>query len=140
MFSRLGDDVVIRILALGSTWPHFFVRLACIRFNRLSSAFTAAATNETLVVASREGVWLLNQERGCWAACAPLPAKVECVEKGGALCDGEAMFIVRVAGPDCIFAFNPKLNTWREVPKPPNMKDLFRISALGDEQVRTCLP
>ena len=125
MFSRLSADLVIKILALGSTWPHMFVRLTCIQFNRLSSAVRAAAKSQTLVVASHEGVWIMNQERGCWVACAPLPKAALCIH-AGVSCGGEVMLLGQ--GPDgksFMVAFEPKLNTWRELPTPFDTTDLL---------------
>ena len=118
MFSRLGDDVVIKILALGSAWPHMFVRLTCNHFNRLSSAFRAAAKSETLVVASCNGVWMLNQERRCWVACAPLPEGIR--PDAGVSCGGEVIVLGHLRrGHPFMVAFDPKLNMWREMPAAP---------------------
>ena len=142
MFSSLSDDAVIHILALASSWPHFFVRLTCTRFNRLSSAFRAAATSETLVIASDEGVWIMNQERGWWVECAPIPEHVRGQVNIGITCGGEVIFDSElVDGEPCIVAFDPKLNTWREIPSPIDtglVEDYYCIhmAKLDGERVR----
>ena len=144
MFSRLGDDVVIKILALASAWPHMFLRLTCIQFNRLSSAFRAAATSETLVVASRDGVWMLNQERGCWVACGPLPEGIRL--DAGVSCGGEVMVFGQqhtredIRGKPFMVAFDPKLNMWRDMPAAPfdatHSISVNTVVKLDDERVR----
>ena len=139
MFSRLGDDVVVKILALGSTWPHTFVRRTCTEFNRLSSAFRAAATSETLVIASYEGVWIMNQERGCWVECAPIPEHVRGPVTFGVPCGGEVIFEsepVDGGGVKCIVAFDPKLNTWREIPTPMDTHHYMYLAKVDGERVR----
>ena len=138
MFSRLGDDVVVKILALGSAWPHMFVRLTCTQFNRLSSAFRAAAISETLVVASRDGVWMLNQERRCWVACAPLSKGIR--PNAGVSFGGEVMVLGHLRGKLHTVAFDPKLNMWREMPAAPfdatHSFGVEMVTKLDDERVR----
>ena len=97
------------------------MRLTCNQFNRpLSKApFRAAATSETLVVASRDGVWMLNQERGCWVACAPLPERITRLD-AGVSCGGEVMVCGDdIHGKPLMVVFDPKLNMWREMPATP---------------------
>lgn len=140
MFSKLADDVVVKILALGTAWPHAFVRLTCVRFNRLSHAFREAASDETLVVSVEDvdrtsHLWLLDRERGCWVGCACPRDPPTCITAGTAS-RGEVILSYWDWALDQggILAFNPKKNAWRELPKPP-MGDCSALSTLEDQRV-----
>ena len=78
--SQVSDDLLIRILAMASSWPHSRVQLTCARFSRLVPAFRRLAVetfgiDETLMIVSTciHGSWLLDQERGRWLRCDDPP-------------------------------------------------------------------
>ena len=146
MFLLLGDDLVVKILSVASAWPHSSVRRTCARFNQLSDAFRAAAIeagiDETLVVATSCGVWLLNQERECWMQCAPPPVDDLSVTYA-TTCGGEVYFAYCVFDEDrdmCwdLIAFDCTRNTWRDVELPDvedDFYDIEDISTLHDRLV-----
>ena len=62
--SRLSDDLLIRILAMASSWPHSRVQLTCARFSRLLPDFRRIAVeafgiDETLMILAvgGHGTW-----------------------------------------------------------------------------------
>lgn len=117
MLSSPGNDVVSKVLALDVA-----------AFLCAINAFRAATTNETLAVGFRRG--LSNQERGF---CVPLPY--------GTSCGGDMMSIARTEGGESpgIFAFDSKLNTWREVPL--RMTHFWGMSTFDAKRARrTYLP
>ena len=123
--SRLGDDLLIRILAMASSWPHSRVQLTCARFSRLLPDFRRLAVeafgiDETLMIFSSvvSGSWMLDQERGRWLRCADPPVDRNWNVTSAAALGHEVVVHGRDHDGVTTWAFDPELNTWRRLPNP----------------------
>ena len=125
--SQVSDDLLIRILAMASSWPHSRVQLTCTRFSRLVPDFRQLAVEtlgiyETLMILSPvvSGSLLLDQERGRWLRCADPPVAAHSAIFS-ASAPGHAVMVFGLHtddGATRTLAFDPKLNTWRQLPTP----------------------
>ncbi|MEM6477439.1 MAG: hypothetical protein AAF647_00190, partial [Pseudomonadota bacterium] len=99
------------------------------------AAAIEAGVDETLIIATRSSVWLLNQERECWVQCAPPPVDVFHVYRSTS-CGGEAFFgymfpqrfspeFESLVDDDSfgLLAFDCTHNTWRQMELPPNVAE-----------------
>lgn len=120
-----------------SLWPHSRVRRTCSRFNRVAPACQQLridmGLDETLMLLSRNRriAWVLNEERGGWFECAGPPVSTGKGFTAAAAHGEEVMACVDSA----VFAFSPKFNTWRWLPKPFEADACHRLAKFDEKLV-----